>query len=156
MSVAPTQLQRSLMARAAVLFFLGLLTGIWAGAVLTRGRALGLTLGTPHFERLALASHLNGLLGCFWMLGVAFTLEHTRYGPTGKLWLARLVTVVNYANWAITLLASILDVRGLELRSGEGANNLVAVLLLAGVVLPGLAAAALWAWGLLGAARKDA
>jgi hypothetical protein len=144
------------MARAAVLFFLGLGTGVWAGAVLTQGRALGLTLGTPKHERLALASHLNALLGCFWILAVAFTIEHTTLGDPGKRWLARLVTLVNYANWSITLLASILDVRGLELVSGDGRNNLVAVLLLAGVVLPGLAAAGLWAFGLVGASRRAA
>ena len=153
-AASPTPLQRALMARGAVLFFLGLLTGVWAGAVLTQGRALGLTLGTPHYERLALASHLNGLLGCFWILAVALTIEHTSLGVGAKLWLARLVTLVNYANWSITLLASILDVRGLELVSGDPKNNAVAVLLLAGVVLPGLAAAALWAWGLVGASRK--
>ena len=43
--------------------------------------------------------------------GDGAALEHTRLQAKGKLWLARLVTVANYANWSITLLASVLDVR---------------------------------------------
>jgi hydroxylaminobenzene mutase len=149
----PTQLQRSLFARAAVLFFIGLLTGIWAGAVLTQGKALGIHLDKPEYERLALAAHLNCLLGCFWMVAVALTLEYTRLSEAGKLWLARLVTEVNYANWSITLLASFLDVRGLALGGGPR-NALVAMLLLGGVVFPALAASGIWAWGLLGPAPE--
>lgn len=150
MNDAATPLQRSLLARGAWLFFLGLLTGIWAGVVLTEGRGLGLHLGKPVHERLALASHLNAVLGCLWIVAVALTLEHTRLSGKGKLWLARLVTLVNYANWSITLVASFLDVRGLEIIAGDAKNNGIAVLLIAGVVLPALVASGLWAWGLSG------
>src|SRR5437879_6351712 len=107
---SPTPLQRSLMARGALLFFLRLLTGVWAGAVMTQGRALGLTPPKPEHERLALVAHLNALLGCFWIVAVAMTIEHAALGDAAKRWLARLVTFVSYANWAITILASILDV----------------------------------------------
>lgn len=150
MSVSATPLQRSLLARGAWLFLLGLVTGVWAGAVLTEGRALGLHLGQPQFPRLALAAHLNAVLGCFWIVAVALTLEHTRLAEKGKAWLARLVTLVNYGNWSITLVASFLDVRGLELM-GAAKNDVVAGLLIAVVVLPAFAAAGLWAWGLSGA-----
>lgn len=148
----PTPLQRSLMARGAALFFLGLLTGVWAGAVMTEGRALFLHIEKPHFERLALVAHLNALLGCFWIIAVAVTLEATRFGDGGKRRLALGVTLVTYANWAVTLVASFLDARGLEIVPGDGKNNVVAVLLLALVVVPGLATSAAWAWGLLGKA----
>jgi hydroxylaminobenzene mutase len=139
------------MARAAVLFFLGLLTGVYAGVVLTEGKALGLHLAKPQHERLALAAHLNCVLGCFWILAVAFTLEHTRLSAKGKLALAWLVTVANYANWSITLLASLLDARGLALE-GDPKNDVVAVLLVVGVVLPSFVTSGLWAWALLGPA----
>ncbi|MBI3725995.1 hypothetical protein HY251_18865 [bacterium] len=146
----PTPLQRSLMTRAAVLFFLGILTGAWAGVVLTQGKALMI----PNFpkmehERLALAAHLNGLLGCFWILGVAWTIEHTRFGESGKTWLARLVTLSNYANWSVTVVASILDRDGLSF-AGDARNTFVAALLMGLVVLPSIATSALWAYGLLG------
>ncbi len=145
-----TPLQRSLMARGAILFFIGLLTGMWAGAVMTEGRAMFLTLPKPHFERLALVAHLNALLGCFWIVAVAVTLEATRFGEKGKTWLARGVTVVCYGNWLITLIASFLDVRGLEMLEKDPKNNFIAVILLVVVVFPGLATAGAWAWGLLG------
>jgi len=144
-----TPLQRWLMARGALLFALGLATGVWAGAVLTEGRALFLVLPKPHFERLALVAHLNALLGCFWLIAVAVTIESTAYGERGKLWLARAVTLVTYSNWAVTLVASFLDVRGLEVVPGDGKNNAIAVLLIALVVLPGLAVSSAWAWGLM-------
>jgi len=150
MPEGPTPLQKTLMARAAVLFFLGILTGAWAGVVLTQGKALMI----PNFpkmehERLALAAHLNGLLGCFWILGVAWTIEHTRFTAKGKAWLARIVTLSNYANWGVTLLASIVDRRGLEF-TGELRNDTISVLLMGLVVLPSIATSALWAYGLTG------
>jgi hydroxylaminobenzene mutase len=148
---SPTPLQRSLLARAAVLFLIGLFTGIWAGIVLTQGKPLGLQWPKPEHERLALAAHLNCVVGCFWIVCVALTLEWTRLSESGKLWLARGVTLVNYANWSITLLASFLDVRGLAFE-GNVKNDTVAALLIAGVVLPALATSGLWAWGLLGPA----
>jgi hypothetical protein len=146
----PTPLQRSLMARGALLFFLGLVTGVWAGAVMTEGRALFLALPKPHFERLALVAHMNALLGSFWLIAVAVTIESTIYAERGKMWLSRAVTLVTYGNWAITLVASFLDVRGLEVLPGDPKNNMIAVALLAAVVFPGLAASGAWAWGLLG------
>ena len=79
---SPTPLQRSLMSRGAVLLFLGLLTGVWAGAVMTEGRALGLTLAKPQFERLALISHLNALLGCFWIAAVGWTMPTIEFAVT--------------------------------------------------------------------------
>ena len=47
---------------AAVLFGLGVLTGPLVAMAMTKG------IGDPGSM---LAAHLNALLGCFWMLGVA-------------------------------------------------------------------------------------
>jgi hypothetical protein len=147
-----TKLQRSLAACGALLFFIGLLTGVWVGAVMTQGRAIFLELHfTPQSERLALVAHLNALLGSFWLVAVAATIEATHYGEAGKRRLAFAVMGTCYANWSVTLLASFLDRKGLEIVKEDPRNNLVAVLLIALVVLPGLAASGAWAWGLMSA-----
>jgi hypothetical protein len=143
-----TPLQRSLFFRGALLFFLGLLTGVWAGAVLTEGRAIFLHFQSPPDGKLVLVAHLNALLGCFWIVAVSLTLESTSFGEQGKTWLGRGVTLVNYANWSVTLLASFFHEKGLEMIEGNTRNNVVAFLLIALVVLPGLAVAGAWAWGL--------
>ena len=154
MADAHTPQQKALMTRAAVLFFLAMLTGIWVGVVFTQGRALMLQLDLhPKHERLALGAHLNALFGCFWLLGVAWTLPHSRLSEQWKARLAALVSLVAYANWAVTLLASVVDARGLAFE-GNPRNDAIAVLLMLGVVLPGFAASGLWAWGMLGARER--
>lgn len=135
-------LRRTAAAHGATLFAIGMFTGIAAGLALT-GK---LKVGIPH---MTLAAHLNGLLGGFWMLALSFSLPMVRYGEVGARRLVRLTLVPVYANWAITLVASFLGVRGLEL-TGERANDGVAVLLIGAVVLPSLAAASAWAYGLWG------
>jgi hypothetical protein len=142
------------MARAAILMFIGLLTGIWAGGVLTNGRALSMHFEKPPADgHVVLVAHLNALLGCFWMVSVAVTLESLRLGDGAKKLLAWGVTVVNYSNWAITLLKASLGVAGLEMVDGNSRNNVIAVLLILFVVLPGLAVSGAWVWGLLGQAE---
>jgi hypothetical protein len=69
-----------------------------------------------------------------------------RYGVRGQQRLAVLVAIPAWANWLITLIASILGVRGLDYTS-DPVNNTVAVLLAIFVVLPSLVGAAVWAWG---------
>jgi hypothetical protein len=131
---------RNRLARAgAWLFFVGLVTGLWAAAVLT-GKV------TVEIPRLALAAHLNGLLGGLWLIAVAWTLDFLRYGERGRRRLALLVVISTWANWLVTTIASILGVRGLEY-TGALANDIVAGLLQLFVVLPALAGAGAWAWG---------
>ena len=72
--------------------------------------------------------------------------EFLRYGEIGRRRLAVLVATAAWANWLITLIASVLGVRGLEY-TGDAANNIVAALLQTLVVLPSLVAAGVWAWG---------
>ena len=147
-SMQLTKQQRDLLRRAGLLFLLGMITGIWAGIVLSDGRAVGLQFNWAlKHERLVLGAHLNGLIGCFWLLGVAGTLPYLRLNERGRLRLVRLVTLATYANWSVTLLASFFDARGLAF-VGEVRNDIIAALLMIFVVLPTLAAAGLWAWGL--------
>jgi hydroxylaminobenzene mutase len=135
-------LRRRLAWAGAWLFAVGMITGLWAAAVLTEKVAVAI-------PRLALAAHLNGLLGGLWLIAVASTLDSLRYGDTGRLRLAWLVTVPAWGNWLITLIASVLGVTGLEY-TRDTANNAIAALLHSLVVLPSLVGATAWAWGLGG------
>jgi hydroxylaminobenzene mutase len=140
MDVDPLRLR---LARAgAWLFALGMVTGLWTAAVLTE------KVSVP-IPRLALAAHLNALLGGLWLIAVASTLDMLRYGAAGRLRLAWLVGVPAWSNWLITLIASVLGVTGLEY-TRDSANNAVAALLHSLVVLPSLVGACAWAWGLGG------
>jgi hydroxylaminobenzene mutase len=136
------RLPRRLARAGAWLFAVGLVTGLWAGLVLT-GRVV---IPIP---RLALAAHLNALLGGLWLVAVAATLDGLRYGEMGRRRLAWAVIVPAWGNWVITLVASVLGVTGLEY-TRDPTNNVVAALLQIVVVLPSLVGAGAWAWGLGG------
>lgn len=136
-----TPLQRRLAKSAASLFAIGMLTGFWSGA------ALAEIVKVP-IPRLALAAHLNCLMGCFWLLGVAFTLPMLGYSDKGKERLAKLTLIPAYGNWAITLLASFLGVRGINF-TGHRANDFIAVLLFAFVVGPAVAQSFTWVYGFI-------
>lgn len=123
---------------AALLVMLALLTGLLVAAAMT-----GKLGADPHAM---LASHLNGLLGAFWMLGVAWSLPLLSLDETGLRRLVTLTTLANYANWLVTAVKSFLRVAGLE-ANGHAANDAVFGLLTALVVLPSLAAAGLWLRG---------
>src|SRR5881409_652818 len=98
MGVAGTDLLQQRTARAgAWLFAVGLLTGLWAGVVLT-GKVV---VAIP---RLALAAHLNGILGGLWLIAVAATLDRQRYGLAGRRRLALFVIVATWSNWLVTLI----------------------------------------------------
>jgi (hydroxyamino)benzene mutase len=141
--MADESLSRRLAWAGAWLFAVGMVTGLWAAVVLTERVVVQL-------PRLALAAHLNALLGGLWLIAVAATLDMLRYGPTGRRRLAWLVSVPAWGNWLITLIASMLGVTGLEYTGENPANNVVAALLHSIVVLPALVGAGAWAWGLGG------
>ncbi len=145
-SVMGTEGVQQRVARAgAWLFAVGLLTGVWVAVVFTERVVVPI-------PRLALAAHLNGLLGGLWLIAVAATLDRMRYGVAGRRRLALLVVVATWGNWLITLLASGLGVRGLEF-TGDPRNNAVALLLQVFVVIPSLLGAFAWAWGFGGPPR---
>ena len=122
-----------------MLFFVGMVTGIWSAAALT-GKVV---VGMP---RMALAAHLNALLGGLWLLAVAWSFEFLHYGARGLRRLAFGVGVPAYANWFVTLIASFLGVNGLDY-TGQRSNDVIAFLLQTLVVLPTLIASGFWAWG---------
>lgn len=132
-------LRQALLRAGAWLFAFGLLTGLWAGVVLT---------GKVHvaFPRLALGAHLTAMLGGLWLFALGWSLDFLRYGLRGQRRLAWLIGTSVWANWSVTLVASALGVRGLEY-TRDPLNNTVAALLDLFVVAPALVGAFAWAWG---------
>ena len=128
-----------LMAHAAAwLTLLGLLTGGYVSAAMT-----GKVPADPH---IALASHLNALMGAFLLLGVAWTLPMLRYGARGQHRLAWAFIVANFANWGVTAVKAWLRVSAVD-ATGEPVNDAVFGVLTLSVVLPALGAAAAWVYG---------
>jgi hydroxylaminobenzene mutase len=139
--------RRRLAASGATLFLVGALTGLWAAAALT-GKVV---VPIPH---LALATHLNAVLGALWQIAVALTLDLLAYQDRGRTRLCWLTAIPAWGNWLITVGASLLGVRGIAF-THDPRNNVIAVLLDLFVVLPTLAAGAMWAWGFRGRASAQ-
>jgi hydroxylaminobenzene mutase len=135
-------IQKRLAMAGALLFLVGMLTGLWSAAALT-GKV---KVGIPH---LALAAHLNGLLGGLWLIAVAWTFQFLRYGERGLRRLSFAVAVPAWANLIVTLCASFLGVNGLEY-TGHRGNDIIAFMLQALVVLPTLIASGFWVYGFSG------
>jgi hypothetical protein len=132
-------LQRRVAMGAAVLFAIGMVTGLWSGVALS-----GMVkVPVPHA---ALSAHLNCLLGSFWLLGFAWTLPMLSYDTKGKGRLATLILVATYSNWFVTLVKSFLGVHGLTF-IGEIKNDAIAFLLFTLVVGPALVSSIAWANG---------
>jgi hydroxylaminobenzene mutase len=140
-------LKRKLQATGAALFGVGMFTGVFSAAALTGMVKVGI-------PQLALAAHINALLGGLWLIALGTTLKSLHYGDRGKRRLALLTVIPAWANWAVTLLAAFLGVRGLEY-TRDTANNVVAVLLQALVVLPTLLAVSAWVWGFRAIKRAE-
>jgi hydroxylaminobenzene mutase len=131
---------------AAWLVVLGLLTGVLVSGAMTGKIAAS--------ERAMLASHLNALLGAFWMLGVAWSLPMLRYGSMGRRRIAWALLVANFANWIVTALKAFLHVAGVD-RTGETRNDVVFALLVVFVIAPSLGASIAWAAGFKRAAPAN-
>lgn len=123
----------------ALLFTVGLFTGLWSAIALTGQIAVKM-------PRLALASHLNGLVGGLWLIGISHTLPFLSYKEKQQKRLFYLSVTPTWANWAITLLASFLGVQGLTY-THDSSNNAIAFLLQLLVVLPSLIAGVYWIRG---------
>lgn len=136
--------QHWLTVHAAQLIVLGLLTGGLVAAAMS-----GQIDADPHT---VLASHLNALLGAFWVLGVAWSLPQVNLSALGLRWMCWCLVGAQYANWGVTAVKAFLRVAGVGLTT-DASNNLIFAILNALVVLPSLAAAVLW---LLGLRRRPA
>ena len=131
--------QKALSFSAASLMSVGMLTGILVAAAITKQ--------VPANGHSMLAAHLNGLMGCFWLLGYAWTLPMLSYSPKMCQNIGKMINISVWANWFFTLVKAFWNVSGLEY-SSDFKNNLIAGSLQLFVVLPGLIASLAWAWGL--------
>lgn len=138
-------LQRRLYGISALLFSVGLLTGIFSAAVLT-GKI------PSSIPRMALAAHLNALLGGLWIAAVATSLPHVAMGFARLRQVSYVIVVSNWANWLLTLVGAVVGAKGLEY-TGERTNDGLALALQIAVVLPALVGGMAWTYGLL--RRKD-
>lgn len=123
---------------AAVLLLIGLLTGGFVSGAMT-GKI-------PADPGAALASHLNALLGAFWIFGVGWSLQFLHYGPVGQRRLVWATTLPNVANWAVTAFKAFWKVKGVD-AIGEFRNDTIFGLLTLLVVIPSIGAAAAWVYG---------
>lgn len=132
-------MERSLCFAAAVLFLLGGLTGVPLGFAMNGEIAIDAAM--------VKGAHVNALVGCFWLIGLAWSMKFSVLDDNGKRWLSRLVLLAAYANWLVTLLKAIPAVHGVGL-TGDATNDMVFGVLTVLVVLPTLAGCSLWIWGL--------
>ena len=131
--------RRDLVVRGAWLIAVSMVTGFWTAAAITQKFGVG-------DGKLALAAHLNALIGGLWLIAVAWSLDYLHYGAIGRRRLAWVLTLATWSNWFVTLIASFLKVNGLDY-TNDPKNNAIAFLLQTTVVLPGVVGAIAWAWG---------
>ena len=125
-----------LVVAATSLFLVGAVTGILIPTAIS---------DEDKFPRI-LASHLNAILGCFWLLGLAWTLPRLQLSG-GQVKALCLMTMLSaWANWGVTLVKAYMGHAALDWGAG-GANGVLWIALVATVVLPTLGAAVLWALG---------
>lgn len=129
--------QKRLALAGAALFFVGGLTGILVG--LSFGTGTTGTDATP----VLLASHLNALMGCFWLAALGWSLPMMSPERTRFSLLCQLTVLAATANWAITLLKAFMGVHGVAY-TGESGNDGIFIALTLTVVLPTLISSFLW------------
>ena len=132
-------MRRRLAQAGALLFFLGMVSGVWADLALTDQ----VKIPQPH---LALAAHLSALTGGLWLIATAWTFDFLSYNGKQLRRLSYLVGISAWSNWSLTVIASLFGVNGLQYND-DPANNVVAFLLQVFVVVPSLIGTGFWAWG---------
>src|SRR5918912_1869823 len=119
------QIRRRLAFNGALLFAIGMVTGFWLAAAVTKKFGIGDPVLTPQLAR---AAHLNALLGGLWLIAAAYSLQFLHYGARGLSRLAFVFALPAWANWLVTLVASFLGVNGLAY-TGRLSNDVIAFLL---------------------------
>ncbi|MEP0987136.1 hypothetical protein [Ekhidna sp.] len=135
-----TQNDKVIARSAAVLFLLGLLTGIYVTFVATD--QIDGNLGA------SVAAHLNGIIGALIILSLHLILRIIKFGHLYKVNMIRLFILANYSNWFLTLVKSFLDVDGLEIIQKSLANNVIHIALVMLVVIPSLVGGGMWVFGI--------
>jgi hydroxylaminobenzene mutase len=130
---------RLLAKSAAVLYLFAMATGGFAALALS-----GQIAADGH---IALGAHVSAVMGSLILLGVAYTLPMLSYGDSGLKRLAWGFIIANFSNWVISSAKAFPAVHGVGF-TGQGANDVVFVLLNIFVVAPSFAASIAWIWGL--------
>ena len=138
-SVDLKEKQHQLAKSASILIALGLGTGLYMSLV-------AMKVIEAEFPTV-LSSHLNALLGAFWLLAVGWSLPFCRLSLPQLTRMVQMIIVANYANWLITLIKAHLHVAGIQMTS-NWTNNLVLIALTICVVIPALWGCYLWILGL--------
>jgi (hydroxyamino)benzene mutase len=125
---------------ASILIMLGLFTGLYISMAMT-----GAVEANPS---MVVSSHLNALLGGFWLLGVGWSLRWCSLDPKKANWMMWLLIVSNYANWLVTAIKALFNVHAVEF-NGQSANDVLHLMLVLTVVIPSIVGCALWVWGLM-------
>ena len=132
-------LTHSMLKATATLILCGLLTGLYISLVAMKVVTADLSV--------VLSSHLNALLGAFWIAIVAYSLKFCHLSDAKRTWMIRSIVLANFANWFITLIKAHLHVAGIELTQ-DMTNNFIMIALTLFVVLPALVGSILWIQGL--------
>jgi hydroxylaminobenzene mutase len=134
-------LQRKTAAAGAGLLVLAFATGVLLAQAMTK------KIDADVHE--IVAAHLNAVLGCLWIIALAYTLPMLRYGAVGRRRLVYATVLPAYANWLVTAVKSFFHVTGVGL-TGDAANDVVFVTLGVLVVAPSFVSAIAWTYGLTG------
>lgn len=121
-----------------LLLFLGFLTGIYVSSAMT--------LKIDVDSGMALASHLNAIMGAFVIFGLALSLPYLRYGVGGLKKLALVIIISNYANWFVTAIKAWYKVHAIDF-IGNPANDVIFIFLTLLVVIPSLVGGFMWLIG---------
>lgn len=124
---------------AAVLFFMAAVTGLLVSAAYSHK-----IVANPKFM---LGAHLNALLGCFWLLGLAYSLQWVRLSEKATNLLLMTAVLSAFANWFVTIIKSFMNVQGIDF-TGHKENDLIFVILTLSVVIPTFISGWLWVQGL--------
>ena len=127
---------RRLAFHASLLLFVGLLTGGYVSSAMT-----GMI---PVDPGMALAAHLNAVIGAVILGVVGWSLSYARTTPARASLMAWLLIGGNWANWLVTAIKAVPAVHGVG-PTGDPANDAVFGVLTVTVVLPSLVGAGMWA-----------
>ena len=101
----------------------------------------------PGNEDMTLGAHINGLMGAFWLLGMAWSLSFVQLSER-LLSIAVWMTLAGaWFNFLLAMIKAVPGVMAIEFTGGTVNDVLFAARVLL-VVIPSLVGPALWVWGL--------
>ena len=133
------QARHRLAFHGALMLFLGMVYGLYVALVMTDK--------VPGHGEIALGSHLNALMGAFWLLGMGWSLAYIKLSDSLLKWCVWMTIVGAWANWIISIFKAFTGDIAIEFTSHWSNNVLFGARALL-VIIPCLLGPAIWAWGL--------